>query len=327
MQIHEYKGDQLLKSNPSCPDCRSNKNIIRAGKREIKSQNVQLYLCKKCQKRFSKRTAKHSSYPPKIILSAISTYNLGRSLNETVKITNRRFKTHLPKSTVHSWVKRYKNITTFSYLRNQYIIDPEDIIQSKKFYHQQVYEFKYNKLKLNIAGKQFPSLRNYLLSLVKGLDNKPFKEGLRCSDFPGKLDLGTQRIKKISSNNATRIAGFGLELAKIKRERHQVIEDFFLINDSATVAVEVPVYLTPSEGRSIGLSIPKTLTGHIDILQMRKKRIHILDYKPDAEYDKSAQMQLTLYAFALSKRTKIPLKNMTCAYFNENGYFQFSPVL
>jgi hypothetical protein len=34
------------------------------------------------------------------------------------------------------------------------------------------------------------------------------------------------------------------ELAKTKSERHEKVEEFFLTNDSATVAVEVPVYLT-----------------------------------------------------------------------------------
>ena len=117
-----------------------------------------------------------------------------------------------------------------------------------------------------------------------------------------------------------------MELAKTNRERHQAIEDFFLINDSATVASEIPVYLTPKEARSAGISIPKTLTGHIDILQVRSNRIHILDYKPEAESDKRAPQQLTLYALALGKRTQIPLKSITCAYFDENGYFQFTPT-
>ena len=52
-----------------------------------------------------------------------------------------------------------------------------------------------------------------------------------------------------------------LELAKTKSERHQKIEEFFLINDSATVAVEVPVYLTEKES-----GIKKPLTGHIDLI-------------------------------------------------------------
>ena len=123
------------------------------------------------------------------------------------------------------------------------------------------------------------------------------------------------------------MAQFALELAKKSTERHQVIEDFFLINDSATVATEIPVFLNPKEAKSFGLSITQPLTGHIDILQVRRDRIHILDYKPGARSETKAAQQLFLYALALSKRTKIPNKNMTCAYFDENIYFQFTPTV
>ncbi len=119
----------------------------------------------------------------------------------------------------------------------------------------------------------------------------------------------------------------GQELAKTNRERHQVIEEFFLINDSATVAVEIPVYITPKEARSHKISIPRTLTGHIDIIQVRNNRIQIMDYKPEAESDKLAQKQLTLYAMALGNRTRIPLSKITCAHFDENGYYQFTLIL
>jgi hypothetical protein len=309
---------------PVCPYCGKSKKVIRYGLR----RRAQQFFCKYCNRSFIPKPLPRVVYPPKIILSAISTYNLGHTLKDTAKIINRRFKSHLSTSTIHSWFVRYTDICTFASLRKHYTIDPKDIIFSKKFYHQQVYEFKFHKLKLNIMGKQYPTLKSYLLSLTsKGIDNKFFKEGLRCSDFPGELNLGPQRTNKVSSNNATKIARFGLELAKTNRERHQAIEDFFLINDSATVAVEIPVFLTHKEARSYGISIPKTLTGHIDILQVRRNRIHILDYKPDAQSDKLAQEQLTLYALALGKRTRIPPKKMTCAYFDENGYFQFKPIL
>ncbi|UCG68451.1 MAG: PD-(D/E)XK nuclease family protein [Thermoplasmata archaeon] len=157
-----------------------------------------------------------------------------------------------------------------------------------------------------------------------GLNNSMFWEGPRCSSFPGRLNLPNPIIKNIKNNNATNIAKYGLELANSNHERHQVIEDFFLVNDSATIATEIPVYLTPKEARSFNISIPRTLTGHIDILQVRSNKVYIMDYKPDAESDKSALEQLTLYAFALCTRTDTPLNKITCAYFDENGYFQFN---
>jgi hypothetical protein len=301
--------------------------VVRTGFRKTKKGQIQRHLCRKCGKYFTPKLLPHSSYPPKIIFSAISNYNLGYTLTEATKITNQRFKTHFSVSTLQFWLIRYKDICTFYNLRKKYQIDPKDIIFSKKFHHQQVYEFKYHKLKLNIIGKQYPTLKSFLLSLTsKGIDNRLFKEGLRCSDFPLELNIKGQSVKKIPTNNATKIVGFGLELTNTNRERHQAIENFFLINDSATIAIEIPVFLTPKEARTFDISIPKTLTGHIDILQVRSNRIHILDYKPEAERDRSAQEQLTLYALALGNRTKIPPKKMTCAYFDENTYFQFTPI-
>ena len=84
------------------------------------------------------------------------------------------------------------------------------------------------------------------------------------------------------------------------------------------MAVEVPVYLTESES-----GFKKPLTGHIDLIQVRSNRIHIMDYKPDQSGN--VINQLTLYAKCLKRRTK--LSNITCAYFDENGYYQFIPSL
>ena len=109
------------------------------------------------------------------------------------------------------------------------------------------------------------------------------------------------------------------------------MEDFFLINDSATVAIEVPVYLYPyelnkKELKTYGIKISKPLSGHIDILQVRWNKIHILDYKPDAKRnDKSTIDQLFLYSLALSKRINVPLRKIIAAFFDEKNYFQIQP--
>ena len=68
------------------------------------------------------------------------------------------------------------------------------------------------------------------------------------------------------------------------------------------------------------------ITGHIDILQVRNNLVYILDYKPDASKDKKAPWQLYHYASALSFRTKIPLENLRCAWFDENVYYEYSPA-
>jgi ATP-dependent exoDNAse (exonuclease V) beta subunit len=108
-------------------------------------------------------------------------------------------------------------------------------------------------------------------------------------------------------------------LAKNRRGRHEAIQRFMLANDSATVAVEVPVFLLPHEAPD--LTLTGALTGHIDVLQVRSGRVWILDYKPDARKETRATFQLYLYARALSVRTKIPLDRFGLAYFDDRDYF------
>jgi len=71
-----------------------------------------------------------------------------------------------------------------------------------------------------------------------------------------------------------------------------------------------------------------TITGHIDILQLRNGAAHILDYKPNASAAKKAASitQLTIYALALSRLTGIRLYDFKCAWFDEKSYFEFFPL-
>src|SRR2546426_12760046 len=102
-----------------------------------------------------------------------------------------------------------------------------------------------------------------------------------------------------------------------------------LINDSVTVAVEVPVYLSRNDlsyFRNLGFQVPfdsEVITGHIDFVQIRNSYMHILDYKPEAKKERHAHVQLTIYALALSRRTNLPLKLFKCAWFDEFDYFEF----
>ena len=106
-----------------------------------------------------------------------------------------------------------------------------------------------------------------------------------------------------------------------------------LTTDSVTVAVEVPIYLTPADithmQQQLGFHIPidtsATITGHIDVLQIRNGRVHVLDYKPGAIHERPIA-QLMVYALALSRRTGLRLFDFTCAWFDDRHYFEFYPL-
>ncbi|MDI6826146.1 MAG: hypothetical protein QMD36_03050 [Candidatus Aenigmarchaeota archaeon] len=92
-----------------------------------------MYRCKSCEKIFSDKKLKHKSY------------NLGHMLEETNRIINKRFKQKVPKSTIHSWIKSYADVCIFTSLRKRFKdINPESIIKSRKFHHQQVYHFRFH---------------------------------------------------------------------------------------------------------------------------------------------------------------------------------------
>lgn len=71
--------------------------------------------------------------------------------------------------------------------------------------------------------------------------------------------------------------------------------------------------------------LPKLITGHIDILQIRNGSVHILDYKPNAAKERPLE-QLTLYALALSRLTGLRVYHFKCAWFDEKDYFEFFPL-
>ena len=133
-------------------------------------------------------------------------------------------------------------------------------------------------------------------------------------------------------NYATRLAALVLPSAAANKERHETLQRFMLVNDTATVAVEIPVYLTGPDiayYRNCGFKLDfenDLITGHIDFLQVRDGYLQILDYKPEARKEKHAHVQLTIYALALARRANLPLKYFKCAWFDEKDYFEFFPL-
>lgn len=302
----------------SCPFCQG-KAVVKAGQRLKREGRVQKYYCKNCKKYFCSSSLPHKTYPPQVILNGITFYNLGYKLDVAHKKLGSQFKQSVPKSTFHSWIKQYEDICTFTKYRRKFSFTPKEIIKEKVFQHHQEYAFKMHRLKINILAKKFPEVRKYLWRIQQNCPNEIFAQGLRCSDFiiP---DIYLKRIKT-KNNNAVALTKLALLLAKRNKDRHSVVQDFMLINDTATIATEVPVYLQAADIPQLNLNQP--ISGHIDILQIRWDKIWILDYKPEAKYNRvNSAHQVFLYKLALSKRTGIPLNNICCAYFDEKDYFE-----
>ncbi|MCC6458001.1 MAG: PD-(D/E)XK nuclease family protein [Caldilineaceae bacterium] len=329
-----------------CPHCHA-RAIIRKGTRRNQHRVIPLYLCKSCFRYFSTETIARVKYPPHVIIKALSYYNLGYSQSEVSALIARHHRLKVPRRTISLWLERYKPICTFNRLRAQAqkLYRPEEMILSYVFKHRQTYGYKLHLAKLALLKRalvhpqDYAKLQTYLHTVMgnsfphhmfvqEEVDtNKP---KLRSSQVNMNLPPVARSRK---ANLANDLALLGLVLAKRNKERHPQIQDFMLINDSSTLACEVPVYLTPDNIRyflQAGFRVPLTeqdgpITGHIDIVQVRNGYIHILDYKPEAQKINPVS-QLTIYALALASHTKLPLRLFKCAWFDEKDYFEFYPL-
>lgn len=293
---------------------------VKAGSRKTRQGRIQRFYCRTCRRHFNAAPLPRRQYPPAAILTAVTSYNLGRTLDDARVEVAKRSRIKVPPSTLHAWIGQFAPLCTFVKLRKRFAPDPESVLRSKTFDHKQEYKFAFHRLKTNLFCKRrFPQIRRYLWQITERCPNELFQrsDGARCSD--GNLPhLSLQLVRK--ETNAQALAKLGLLLAKRSKERHPAIQHFMLANDSATIAVEVPVYLYPEEAPDLELA--SALTGHIDFLQIRGNRVWILDYKPDARKEKYAKYQIYLYARALSVRTGIPLRCFALAYFDDKDYFE-----
>ena len=306
-----------MSSEIICPHCNA-KNVIQKGFRKVKFGRRKICYFKDCTKKFTVGGIKYKGYRGEVITKAITYYNLGNSLNESIGLLKKTLRVKVPTSTIHNWLNEYKGICTYHRIRKRVLKEcGKDVLIEKVLRHKGLtYNFKYHKAKLELFTSRFPELSLYLEDIEhNGVPDYHFENDERCSQL--KIDVGINGSGKRS--HACRLASLALVGVKDNRERHDVLEYFMLANDTCTVAVEVPGWFWE---KTLDIGI----TGHIDILQVRYGKIYILDYKPDAEKEKNAASQLYLYALGVSFRTGIPLKKFICAWFDSKVYYEFAPL-
>ena len=300
-----------------CPGCKS-KKVIKRGRRKGKFGSEQLYYCKDCGRRFADRSLEHKMYPARVIYNALNYYNLGYTLDESSRLVNKKYKVKTGRSTIYSWVNEFQTICPISTLRESFLGGSYgDVLFTKSFEHENLdYEFMYHKYKLDVfVREKFPGLAKHITRFERGCPDVFFEVGERCSKPSFEAAAKVRR----ASNLACKMAGFAVQAAMSNLERHKLVERFMIVNDKATVACEIPVWYWEK-------SMDTGITGHIDILQVRNDLVYILDYKPGASKDRKAPWQLYHYASALSFRTRVPLKDIRCAWFDEESYYEYSPI-
>ena len=208
--------------------------------------------------------------------------------------------------------------------------------------HGQVYDFKYHRTKTDLlltsdpANQKLDPRRGYLDSIPNACPHELFlKETPRASQAKNSFPVHDVRITERHDNVAVESARFALQSVAKNKLRHETLQEFMLVNDSATVAVEVPIILSHDDihhyRTKLSFNVPLPLkrgdvyTGHIDVVQIRNGQVHILDYKPDAAHIKPIE-QLMIYALALARRSHLLLYHFRCAWFDDRNYYEFYPL-
>jgi transposase-like protein len=347
-----------IQSKPDCCPACDGRRIVKNGLRKNSFRQIQIYWCKDCGGHFSSLAGlKGVKYPPRVIARALCLYNLGLSQEEAARRIGAEYHIAVPRRTISDWISGYRSITTFRRLRAAAVQRyGRSMVRERTLEHQQRYQYKVHLAKLALAAEAVPGdvatrVKNYLLSVFEDFPHGLFQEdqvanldeqapadeaapkplvGMRSSTSRFET-LPLSRIPK--QNLANDLAALGLLLARKNKDRHPSVQDFMLANDSCTIACEVPVYLTreeiayyKSKGFFVTLpELPKPITGHIDVVQARNGLIHLLDYKPKARQIDPVN-QLVVYALAFASRTRLPVKVLKCAWFDEKHYFEFFPL-
>jgi hypothetical protein len=134
-----------------------------------------------------------------------------------------------------------------------------------------------------------------------------FQHEHRASASVDAFDLTGVEITE-KQNLAPRIAGLVLQTVPHNKRRHETLQRPMLKTDSVTVAIEVPVYLTPEDiaymqpelGCAIPLSSETTLTDHIDLLPVELWRTRDRVGPPNQGPTQSRKCPLYLKKHALS---------------------------
>src|SRR5712692_1808805 len=99
--------------NPACARC-SSKFTIKKGRRQNRFRVLQVFQCGECLYKFTAAAGKNKTYPPRVILESVSTYNLGNSVSDTQRAIRKRLHVDIPEGTIRSWIRAHKPITAYA---------------------------------------------------------------------------------------------------------------------------------------------------------------------------------------------------------------------
>ena len=195
------------------------------------------------------------------------------------------------------------------------------MISEQVFFHGWFYPFRIHEEKNTLLCPH--PLQQFLHNAMTNCPHEYFQQGPRSSRLKFALPFPTTPLH---GHEVSHLAATALECSPDKTP-HAKVQNFMLEQDDKTIAIEVPLWMTPEEMAPyfsfFGTHAP--LTGHIDVLRIEDGHIWIWDFKPHAHKEKYAHTQVYSYALMLSLRTSIPLNDFYCGYFDEQLAYIFRP--
>jgi hypothetical protein len=235
----------------------------------------------------------------------------------------------LPEEVLRGWLIKYYASRAVSdalcparpRLRDLVLLLSSEIrIVTHSFAHGEGHYYRY-RLAEKKLGNLPKSVGEFFRRVPQICPNELFASGPRASSFEAKIGLQMGHAESHRFCVATQSA---LSARRFK-SAHEDVEKFCVECEGSTVAAEVPVWLEEREMKELGFSgesDSECLTGHIDIVSAEPDgRVGIWDFKPNAGFEKTAHIQLYLYALMLSRRTGIGLHEIRCGYFDEKDAY------
>jgi hypothetical protein len=229
---------------------------------------MQLYYCKHCRKKFTPILTKHRTFPVRVILAALSLYNQLHTFEEAAQIVSRRFGIHIRPETARTWAQDFADYLPFLGLRPavEHFYDRHTLQSEVRLFHGQVYDFKYHRAKTELLladdtrNERFRPLQQFLERVPRWCTHQLFRDApSRASKHKHLFNLDEVLITPCE-NSAIETTRFVLQAVENNRLRHETLQDFMVVNDSATIAMEVPIILKPEDLAQYrdrdGLSIP-----------------------------------------------------------------------
>ena len=207
-QLIEKPENKIIsyKNLEKCPYCSG--KIVKRGIRKKKFEEVQIYYCKPCDKRFTSQITKNKTYPLKVIIDSLTFYNKLNSFEEISELIFEKYGIKITPQIVSRWIKEYKKYLPFLRMR-EFVLKKylkKDLIEESKLIHQQIFDFKFHRAKLDIILNEefkhfkFKPLKEFLDLVSSECPHQIFREKQeRASEKKEKFDLTQVKIipKKI----------------------------------------------------------------------------------------------------------------------------------